>query len=272
LAIALSISLAASWLGVGYLVQNNDFRGIAAVDHHLTKSQWVGNLTLTEKWRPHIWPVPAAMPLTQAWTLCYEEQFYLVMGLLLVGSPRLLFKSTALLTLATLPFIGQKFATGFFFDGYWLAFAAGVLVYHALNYQSWTMAVSSTVGLAVCAAATTATTSSRLSQSLGIAFAFSVVLLVSKPWDQRIANARITAPLTWCGMMCYSLYLVHWPLTKAISHIMYRDGLRDPQSTILITLPICLLASLVAGQLFFYCIERHFLNASEAGGSLGGRD
>src|SRR5262245_2720327 len=76
------------------------------------------------------------MPLGQAWTLCYEEQFYAIAGLILLVCPRRFFWGICALTIATLPWFGSSAVKGFFFDGSWLSFAGGVLVYHALNYQS----------------------------------------------------------------------------------------------------------------------------------------
>ncbi|MES1255954.1 MAG: acyltransferase, partial [Acidobacteriota bacterium] len=46
--------------------------------------QWLGNLTLTETWRHHVVGGPRGHFPGQAWTLCYEEQFYMVVGALLL--------------------------------------------------------------------------------------------------------------------------------------------------------------------------------------------
>jgi peptidoglycan/LPS O-acetylase OafA/YrhL len=53
--------------------------------------QWLGNLTLTESWRWHAIGDQRAHFPAQAWTLCYEEQFYAVVGLLLAISRRRFF-------------------------------------------------------------------------------------------------------------------------------------------------------------------------------------
>ena len=58
--------------------------------------------------------------LTISWTLCYEEQFYLIAGLL----RRWYFPGVALVTLFV--FACPIRPPGFFFDGLWLHFAAGV--------------------------------------------------------------------------------------------------------------------------------------------------
>ncbi len=57
----------------------------------LTPAQWLGNITLTETWRYHALGDPPGQFLGIMWTLCYEEQFYAVAGLILLLSPRRIF-------------------------------------------------------------------------------------------------------------------------------------------------------------------------------------
>jgi peptidoglycan/LPS O-acetylase OafA/YrhL len=96
-------------------------------------SQWVGNFTLTETWRHHLFGRGRAHFVGQSWTLCYEEQFYAVVGLILLVARRHIFAAavfdTALSTAAQIaaPRIGWS-VRGFFFDGSWLMFASGILV------------------------------------------------------------------------------------------------------------------------------------------------
>ena len=67
----------------------------------LTASQWVGNVTLTETWRPLIWGVAENETFTRvAWTLCYEEQFYLVCFVVLALAPGRLFGAIGVLSAA----------------------------------------------------------------------------------------------------------------------------------------------------------------------------
>ena len=83
--------------------------------------QWVGSVTLTETWRHHVIGGPRGHFPGQAWTLCYEEQFYALMGLLLLA-PRWLFGGAAVISAFTLAMIvGSRMSglpiDGFFFDG-----------------------------------------------------------------------------------------------------------------------------------------------------------
>ena len=52
-------------------------------------AQWLGNLSLTESWRHTALAGsdPRDYVMGQAWTLCYEEQFYLVTGIALLVWP-----------------------------------------------------------------------------------------------------------------------------------------------------------------------------------------
>jgi peptidoglycan/LPS O-acetylase OafA/YrhL len=68
-------------------------------------SQWIGNLTLSETWRPHFGGSPTSQIISPAWTLCFEEQFYLVVGLILLFFPRRLFFAVAAVTIITLVWV-----------------------------------------------------------------------------------------------------------------------------------------------------------------------
>ena len=95
---------------------------------------WAGNATLTETWREHVAGSTRCFVLGHAWTLCYEEQFYVVTGLLLLLMPRRFFLGIVLVTISVFLCTPLGLATrGFFWDGRWLLFAAGVGVYYAAN-------------------------------------------------------------------------------------------------------------------------------------------
>ena len=52
----------------------------------LTAAQWWGNLSLTETWRPLLFKGPCDVFTSVGWSLCYQEQFYLISVLPLVLS------------------------------------------------------------------------------------------------------------------------------------------------------------------------------------------
>src|SRR5690349_20328128 len=92
------------------------------------------------------------MLMTNTWTLCFEEQFYLLMGLVLLVSVRRMFLMAGLITLATIVarhvcrdhgLIGREF----FFEGHCILFASGILVYQRLHYLNGWQATLATGAL-----------------------------------------------------------------------------------------------------------------------------
>jgi peptidoglycan/LPS O-acetylase OafA/YrhL len=239
---------------------------------------WLGNLTLTEGWRPHVVgpPHPPFWPffLGQAWTLGYEEQFYAVVGLILAAFPRHFFASALVVTTAAV--IAEKAllrsgvsTNGFFISGFaWVQFATGVAVYYAVNYAGRAGRML-TAGVLLAGVAYCSRDAGELLRTYPgprafnfVAASFASAALLLHPLDARAAATPLLAPLRACGMMCYSLYLVHWPVCKAVSHLLYLHGVRSDRATVLLTVPVCILASVVAGWVFFVVVERRFLNSA----------
>jgi peptidoglycan/LPS O-acetylase OafA/YrhL len=97
-----------------------------------------------------------------------------------------------------------------------------------------------------------------------LAFLFSGVLLALHRHDRAIVESRLAVPLIWCGQMCYSLYLVHQLVVKAVSQWLYESGVQTGVGTLAVTVPLSLLASLIVGRAFYQVVERRFLNAPVA--------
>src|SRR5581483_478848 len=193
----------------------------------LTPGQWLGNAALAEGIRPRLIGPPAHYFLGQSWTLCYEEQFYAVMGLLLLVG-RSLFRYAMWVTAAVLAiFLFTNFhpapISGFFFDGHWLLFAAGILVHQRLTHPERRPARAiDAVLIVACAAsviwwiigspaihAAPGLENPFNPESYAVGFAFALLLLLLRPWDDRIVATAAARPLLLCGFMCYSLYLTH---------------------------------------------------------------
>ena len=238
----------------------------------LSPLQWLGTISLTEIWRHHLFGPEMRLFLQHAWTLCYEEQFYAVVGLILLVSPRRFFPLAAAVTAAVfaleilparlVPAVGviRRHSTGFFFDGYWLYFAAGIGVYYSINYATRTartlLVATLLVGVAWGLRSGT--------ESRTVSFAFALLLLALHRWDAPLSAAAWSVPVSWCGAMCYSLYLVHLPVCKALSHALVLAGIESPTETALITVPACLVASLLTAWTFHLLVERRFLNSAHA--------
>src|SRR6266851_4648964 len=260
-------------LGQGDLVSGA--YGLISHPSQVSWSQWLGNLTLTETWRHHLFGDPELKIIGPSWTLCYEEQFYAVCGLLLIVAPRRFFAGSALVTLLTLAiaplgFLNEGVAIqGFFFDGRWLMFAEGVAVYYILNYQrsrrfgicSFTMLLLALAALRWLVPAVKANDLWRdRVWELVASTAFALSLFILHRWDGRTAHSRVLRPIAICGQMCYSLYLVHWPIAVIMTTFFYRVGVRGVWPTLLIVAPLTIAASITASWIFHLWIERRFLN------------
>ena len=229
--------------------------------------QWLGNLTLTEEWRHLFWGDKRNMILGVAWTLCYEEQFYLVSGIIawLFKDRRKFFTMLAFLTLCTIPFFDNKSVRGLFFDGSWLSFAAGVFAYYLIHHQkNLRLLCALTVFTpAVVFAARWAdwSTPNNFYASFLVASIYGLLLFLLYPKDIAIQDLALVKGLNFFGRFCYSLYLIHSPIVFVISYFFYRHFRFDtPGATIAITVPICLALSIAAGSLFHRLVESKFIN------------
>jgi len=270
-ALALTVAavlLAERWLRPGLFVDSiSGFPDPSALDAH----QWFGNVAMFESWRYIAMGSHPAYFLGNAWTLFYEEQFYIVAGLLLFFAPRRFFAATFGVTLLTLAarHLGHRAGLqlqGTFLDGHWLMFAAGIAVYHVQNHAN---AWQQRAGIAMLIAGV-AYACHDLSLVRGLpnsfesnalsAFCFALILIAARRWDAALMSARSLAPFRFCGTICYSLYLVHWPICKATSHLLSDAGANSPAAAAFIVLPCCIVASVAAGYAFHVLVERRFLN------------
>ncbi|HZZ72010.1 MAG TPA: acyltransferase [Pirellulales bacterium] len=230
--------------------------------------QWLGNLTLTESWRAHVAGSHQGYFLGISWTLCYEEQFYAMAGLILLCSRRRIFLGAATVTLlAMLARVAAALAgwsiEGFFFDGRWLQFAVGILVYWRINYATARQsrgAHAIWIALTVAAIFTKDWLPSPTDRSTVLASCFALLLSLSHGYNAWFCTTAWLAPLRYCGRICYSMYLVHWLFAKGIAHCLYQHGFTGFWQTLLITIPLCVAASVAAATLFHFLVERHFLN------------
>lgn len=257
------------------------------VEHPTSLSwiQWIANLTLTEIWRHHFIPGERVFFLMQAWSLCYEEQFYALCGLVIWKWPGKYFQAmlwvSALTLIPTVLFFTPLNlpVEGFFFDGLWLLFAAGILIYYQVNYAAaeqirWIrlvllVFVLSAIGLRLAyhlpgaLFVESGVNKVRAMQYLA-GFMFALMLSFLHLKDAEISRNRLFWPLNFCGQMCYSLYLVHWPTTKIVSHLLFQFGVKGLAQTLLIVIPVCIGASVAVAWLFYQLIEKRFLNRPQS--------
>jgi peptidoglycan/LPS O-acetylase OafA/YrhL len=231
-------------------------------------SQWFGNITLTETWRHHLFGATRAHFPGQSWTLCYEEQFYLLTGLLLAFVPRAFFAGACGITLVTLLAVSYqpllRFPIdGFFVDGSWLLFAAGIAVYYRVNYASgWR---SRAIDVVLLASIPIAWFLDIPVNGATIGFVFAAALPFLYTFDRQITAATIFRPLVGPGQMCYSLYLVHQLPVRAVTAGLRLLKLGGTWPTLFLAIPAGVGFSVALGWLFHTTIERRFLNQREPG-------
>src|SRR5207237_725142 len=93
-----------------------------------------------------------------------------------------------------------------------------------------------------------------------VGFGFAAALPLLYRLDAPITRLAALKPLYWSGQMCYSLYLVHQLPVKVVSHLLFNWGFQSAWSTLLITVPACVLVACAFGWIFHVAVERKFLN------------
>lgn len=274
--IALTLSCAVICVVEGYLYPGLLSGGIFTIPKLETLSawQWLGNFTLTETWRPYVAGGGSTMILPNTWTLCYEEQFYALAGVILFMAPRRMFQAAAAVTVVSVAVkVASKLAgvhlEGIIFDGRWLLVAAGILVYYRINYAT-SRQTAIIYGVLVLGALLAGDPRTLLSVEPNhaierfVAYSFALAICLLYPLDRRMTAWKPLAPIFFCGRMSYSIYLMHPIVTKGISHGMFLAGWNDPFSTCFVGVPLCVAASLGVSWLFYRAVERRFINSDSA--------
>jgi len=75
----------------------------------------------------------------------------------------------------------------------------------------------------------------------------------------------VLRPVRFCGEMCYSLYLVHWPVTTFVTHGLDALGVKGVWPVLAVTVPVATGLSIALASLFYQHVERRFLNAPATG-------
>ncbi|HLP78155.1 MAG TPA: acyltransferase, partial [Candidatus Paceibacterota bacterium] len=207
------------------------------------------------------------------WTLCYEEQFYFVVGVALLLARRIFFPALTFVTAVVL--LGQFFfrfnTLGTFLDGKWLMFASGVLAYYILNRVPPEKQVWYCIPFLLGSLAAFSDPKQMLrggvgepNQSYLTAFVFGLAIVGLSRWDIAITSSRLMKPLRFLGEMCYSLYLVHWPVVMVVGHTLDSMGISNPFASLLITVPCSIGVTILLGRCFHLWVERRFWNSKSA--------
>jgi peptidoglycan/LPS O-acetylase OafA/YrhL len=234
--------------------------------------EFTGSFFLTGTWQDRIVGHGGRGISGQTWSLCYEEQFYFISGLLLWLVPNRFFWGITAITAAVLalflaaPSMGLDLH-GFFFDGFWLLFAAGMLVYYRCNYLSGRSALTADLVLLIAFVAfCVGRPESKWFDVLFFPTGFGFALLLCRlhRWDSKLATMALLIPIAFCGRMCYSLYLIHYPVAAIVSKGLHEVGVRGFWQTMLVVVPVCMGLSIACAHVFSVLVERRFLNTSSA--------
>jgi peptidoglycan/LPS O-acetylase OafA/YrhL len=267
-------------LNLLHLADGSEHTAITPFD--LDRFQLLGNLTLTETWRPLvIGDSHSEMNmLGQMWTLCYEEQFYLLCFVLLL-LPRTWFLplTSAVAVYIAFGTVGLRFSSshsltvayqwihsycpilkGTFLDAPFLDFYAGITAYTCirdgiLRPKSLITIVCLTFVTIVMILEFRLGTRPSLGDRL-VAIGFAVFLVALHPFDHVFAGCRLFGPLKWCGTRCYSLYLTHGLVVTVIVSALVHAGVSSPATILFVGIPLCLIAAVLTCAGFYNSIER----------------
>lgn len=191
------------------------------------------------------------------WSLCYEEQFYLVMASLLLAPRRHRGTGLLLVTLAAtahgMGWLPTQRVPGIFLN-HWLEFVAGTAVYYRLHRPQEQHVAGGLVVLILAA---------LLLEGAGVTLVVSstvaLFMLFLKPLEPMLISLAPVRALMLIGTFSYSLYLVHVPLGGRVVNLLAR--LETVQEWPLSATIAGTAVSLACGYVFFRSIERRFVSS-----------
>ena len=225
----------------------------------LGMNQWLGNIALAETWRPLIVRPEARLLTRVAWSLCYEKQFYLVVGVILLVSGRRFVGAMIVATAAIVVVriiaqdVGWIARLAGTFVILWHEFAVGMAVYWVVNLAS--SRTSRAVGVSLIAALSAVSAWSMYRES-AVAAIFGLSLIALRPADGRLSASGGMKPVMAVGRRSYSIYLAHLPATVVLNNALAEFGLRSFEARAFVVIPISTAASVVVGWIFYNLVER----------------
>jgi peptidoglycan/LPS O-acetylase OafA/YrhL len=247
---------------------------------HASWLDWLQNLTLTQWMSVPFHPIVSAAEnptlfVAAFWSLNYEEQFYLVTGLLMILAVRYrigLMRSALILGALGLAW-NFMIPGGKIYDlfiEYWAHFALGACLYFVLcEYPRpliWCIFMLATTLLGTyCAGhswlwggAADREEALRAYCELGTISAVTIGLLLARPISAYICNSLVWRPIAAIGTISYSLYLVHQFNLHLVSTVAARVLPPAAPAAVLVATQVLLHLSIAA--FFWYLFERPFLN------------
>lgn len=241
---------------------------------------WVQNITLTQwvslLFNPQHHPGDNKTLFVAAfWSLCYEEQFYMVMTAfvgLVLAFPKTRMWALILMPLPLTIAWGMAFPTlvyGVFWE-FWMSFGLGALVYYRLSVFStarlrWAVdlllifvIVFSTIGWSMDERVAGAARSKWNEWLIAGTGGFALVLL--RPLDRFVAGWAFLMPLRFIGRITYSLYLIHQfniTLVQSVVNAVLPASVREYSG---VSLFFQVLGHIALATVFWFFCELPFYN------------
>jgi peptidoglycan/LPS O-acetylase OafA/YrhL len=201
------------------------------------------------------------------WTLCVEVQFYIAFALLVwladyleqqfkISNARniVIVLCCSIALLWPLEFVSTVFWTGGFI-GFWYSFLAGVIICWGWLNKGFLLKAA----ICYCVVLLLVGTINQIDFTIVAAITASLLLLAGLL--QKMHVWLNWASLQWLGLVSYSLYLLHNPITGAsvrVAKKLFSDGLIADIFSSIIAISACL----VVAHLSFLIIERPSINWS----------
>lgn len=248
---------------------------------HPPALQWLQNLTLTQwitnLFHPVQWPAQnSALFVNVFWSLNYEEQFYLVVGIGLLIAARARFGLMGLIMLLT--GLGLTWdvthpagpLNGLFLE-YWPHFAVGCCLYFVLcEFTGWRSRSAFLGGVLILGILSafhifpwhgdTTQNTWRVYVELSVLSVVGMTLFLLRPFSQAISASLLWRPVAAAGTISYSLYLVHQFNLVLIGSIASAILPAGVPAALMVTTKVFLHLCIATG--FWFLFERPFLNRS----------
>lgn len=236
---------------------------------------WIQNLTLTQWLSLLAHPRSAASDnptlfVSVVWSLNYEEQFYIVMGLLIFATAYrkngILFKILLLMIPAFLWNLYNPVRFNGFFLDYWISFALGALVFYRLckiadpsRRIAIDLGILSLFVFSLHRHLTMHLMDESVYWAWTLSAAFAMVLVYLRALDGKFKASLAGKILGKFGLISYSLYLTHQCTIRTCEVAAQRLHWNLTGVLGLVTEAV---AACVAATVFWYFCERPFLNKS----------
>jgi peptidoglycan/LPS O-acetylase OafA/YrhL len=249
-----------------------------------TPAEWIQTLTLTQ-WLDLVTAPVSSYPYNNSalmvaahWSLNYEEQFYLFVGLVMAACAYKRWPMRAILlpfTIGTIALMAvvPNLVIGLFVD-YWPLFGVGAAVYYRVTGEGGARLTRALdVGLVALFAGSVGTllVHGRLFagqryiwEDLAVTSGLALLLVLLRPYDERLMRTLPLRLLRKVGTISYSLYLIHQFNMTLAEQVAARVVGATAWRPLRVAVEVAFLWALASG--FWWLFERPFLNAPPEGG------